>query len=268
MPLVINVVGRGRGSGKTSIIEEITRKISDRNFQVATIKHISAETFDTPNKDTWRHFKAGASSVLALTSGEIIHIKMTEKPSLTQALEIIGNEVDIVLVEGFKDSTNAKILVGEKSSDVNNLLPKLENVIAISGKVTSNPYEIDKITGDVPILKIEKLLSLIEEMLIGETIKKLPGLNCKQCGYNSCMDMGKAILRGVASTDDCKTLMNTDVKLMIDNEIIHLSPFPRDFIKNVVIGMTKSLKGVELDNANFLELKINLHNSEKEFVRS
>jgi len=260
LPLVVNVVGRGRGTGKTSIIEQMTRKLSDKNFQVATIKHISTETFDTPNKDTWRHFKAGVTSVVALTSGEIIHIKRTEKPNLAQAIELIGEEVDIVIVEGFKDSVYPKILVGEKSSDVNNLLQNLENVISISGTLSTDPYEIEKISCDVPIFKVEELLQLIEEMLMDEKIKKLPGLNCKSCGYDSCLEMSKAILRGVASIDDCKTLTNADVKLIIDNERIHLSPFPRDFIRNVVIGMIKSLKGVELDNANFLELKINLHN--------
>ncbi len=260
MPLVINIVGRGRGTGKTSIIEYLTRKLSDKNFQVATIKHISTGTFDTPNKDTWRHFKAGAVSVIALTSGEIIYIKKTEKPDLTQAIELIDEEVDIVFVEGFKDSAYPKILVGEKNSDVNNLLYNLENVIAVSGTVSTDPSEIEKIAFDVPILKIEELLPLIEEMFIGENIKKLPGLDCKSCGYDSCLEMSKAILRGVATIDECKTLANDDVKLIIDNKRIQLSPFPRDFIKNVVIGMTKSLKGVELDNVNFIELKINLHN--------
>jgi len=260
LPLVVNVVGRGRSTGKTSIIEQITRKLSEKNFQVASIKHISTETFDTPNKDTWRHLKAGAKSVVAITSGEIIHIKTIEKPNLTEALEVIDEGVDIVLVEGFKDSAYPKIIVGEKRSDVNDLLPNLENVFAISGRVSSDQYEMDKIAGDVPILKIEELLPLIEEMIIVETIKKLPGLNCKLCGYDSCMEMGKAILRGVASIDDCETLANTDVKLMIDDIRINLSPFPRDFIKNVIIGMVKSLKGVEIDNVNVIELKINLHN--------
>jgi molybdopterin-guanine dinucleotide biosynthesis protein B len=258
LPLVVNIVGRGRGTGKTSIIEQITRKLSEKNYHIASIKHISTETFDTPNKDTWRHLKAGAKSVVALTSDEIIHIKMTEKPSLTQALEVIDDEVDIILVEGFKDSIYAKIIVGEKSSDINDLLPNLDNVIAISGRVSIDPYEIDKVSGDVPILKMEELLPLIEKMLIGETVKKLPGLNCKSCGYDSCIEMGKSILKGVASIDDCKTLAIADVKLMIDSERINLSPFPREFIKNVVIGMAKSLKGVEIDNVNFLELKINL----------
>jgi molybdopterin-guanine dinucleotide biosynthesis protein B len=260
LPLVVNVVGRGRGTGKTSIIEQITRKLSEKNFQVASIKHISTETFDTPNKDTWRHLKAGAKSVVAITSDEIIHIKTMEKPNLTQALEVIDEEVDIVLVEGFKDSAYPKIIVGEKSSEVNNLLPNLENVFAISGKVSSDQYEIDKIAGDVPILKMEELLPLIEERIIGETIKKLPGLNCKLCGFDSCIEMGKAVLRGVTSINDCKTLSNMDVKLMIDDIRINLSPFPRDFIKNVIVGMTKSLKGVEIDNVNVIELKINLHN--------
>lgn len=260
MPLVINVVGRGRGTGKTSIIEYITQKLSDKNFQVATIKHISTGTFDTPNKDTWRHFKAGAVSVIAVTSNETIYMKKTEKPELAQAIELIDEEIDIVLVEGFKDSVYPKIVVGEKICDVKNLLRNLENVIAISGTISTYPSEIEKIACDVPILKIEELLPLIEKMLIGEVIKKLPGLDCKSCGYNSCLEMSKAILAGVASIHDCKTLANTDVKLIIDNERIHLSPFPRVFIKNVVIGMIKSLKGVGLDDTNFLELKINLHN--------
>lgn len=130
---------------------------------------------------------------------------------------------------------------------------------AISGRVSSDKYEIDKIAGDVPIKKMEELFPLIEEMIIGETIKKLPGLNCKSCGYDSCIEMGKAILRGVASINDCKTLADTDVKLTIDNVRINLSSFPRDFIKNVIIGITKSLKGVEIDNASIIELKINLH---------
>jgi molybdopterin-guanine dinucleotide biosynthesis protein B len=260
LPLVVNVVGRGRSTGKTAIIEQITRKLTEKNLQVASIKHISTGTFDTPNKDTWRHLKAGAKCVVALTSGEIIRIEKKEKANLTQALEVIDEGVDIVLVEGFKDSAYPKIIVGEKSSDVNDLLPNLENVFAISGRVSSDQYERDKIVGDVPILKMEELLLLIEDMVIVETIKKLPGLNCKLCGYDSCIEMGKAIMRGAASIDDCKTIANTDVKIMIDDIRIYLSPFPRDFIKNVIIGMAKSLKGVEIDNVNVIEVRIDLHN--------
>jgi molybdopterin-guanine dinucleotide biosynthesis protein MobB len=97
LAVVIHIIGIGRESGKTTLIENITRKLSER-FNVWTVKHIST-SFDTHDKDTWRHLYAGAKTVIAVTNSEIITIKKSAEASLEEALREIPEDADLILVE-------------------------------------------------------------------------------------------------------------------------------------------------------------------------
>ena len=85
LPLIINIVGIGRASGKTSLVEFLTKRLRQRHYRVSTVKHIS-KAFDTVHKDTWRHLDAGALTVVAATPNELISIKKIQNPSLEATL--------------------------------------------------------------------------------------------------------------------------------------------------------------------------------------
>ena len=89
-----------------------------------------------------------------------------------------------------------------------------------------------------------------------EILKKLPGLNCKQCGYNSCEELAGRIAKGLAKFEDCVVIKaGKKVILKIDDKEVPLGKFVQNFIKNVTLGMISSLKEVELKPGSTIELR-------------
>ena len=74
--IVIAVIGT-RNSGKTTVVEVIIKGLTKKGYSVASAKHIPEKEFtiDTQGKDTWRHAKAGASTVLSISPNELTIIK-------------------------------------------------------------------------------------------------------------------------------------------------------------------------------------------------
>jgi len=158
--LIVNIVGAGRESGKTELITALTRKLSEKGFKVSVIKHIATSSFDTPEKDTWRHLEAGSQSVLAVTSREIVKISRPMKPSLEEALAQVPGDTDFVLIEGFKESSYPKIVVGRTAKDVEDVLKRSSNIFAVS---TFTDEEAAKLKVSIPKVKPEDLLKLLME---------------------------------------------------------------------------------------------------------
>lgn len=242
MFLTLNVIGIGRKSGKTELIQGLVRGLTKRNYRVSTIKHIFEGTFDTAHKDTWKHLRAGAYPVIAVSPNELVSIKGITDPSLEDALKEIPGEVDVVLVEGFKGSENPKILAARTMSEVEELV-RMGKVIAISGPVASKKGHPSSFR-DIPILELGELVLLVERMILENYVKSLPGMDCRRCGYESCGAMARAILKGRASIARCKPLFEKEVVLNVDGERIFLSEFPKNFVRNTVLGMIKTLRGV------------------------
>lgn len=253
LPLIINIVGIGRASGKTSLVEFLTKRLKQRDYRVSTVKHIS-EAFDTVNKDTWRHIDAGALTVVAATPNELISIKKVHNPSLEATLEEIPKNVDIILVEGFKRSKYPKVIVSRTLKDVETLMNDVKATFAISGSVVETVHE--KSIRGIPILKPDELFIKVEDMVIQSIVKRLPGLNCGKCGTNSCEEFARTLLRRENSIDQCIPLQETRVILKVNDEQVYLSPFPANIIKNVVIGMISDLKGVDKAISQKISLEI------------
>ncbi|MFP3262727.1 MAG: molybdopterin-guanine dinucleotide biosynthesis protein B [Nitrososphaeria archaeon] len=102
----INIVGES-GTGKTRTVEFIVKKLTEEGKRVGTVKHIHSNDFslDKKGKDTWRHLKAGAFLVMAITESEIITIKRIETKSLSyeDLIRVFEGQVDYLVIEGFKE---------------------------------------------------------------------------------------------------------------------------------------------------------------------
>ena len=83
---------------------------------MATIKHTSQETsFDEPGKDSWRHLQAGSEATVFVSPGKIVLVKpVAQDPTLDEITRLLGEEYDIILAEGFKQSNAPKIEVHRK----------------------------------------------------------------------------------------------------------------------------------------------------------
>lgn len=103
-PGVIAIVGVS-GSGKTTLIERLIPVFRGWGFRVGTLKH-DAHHFevDVPGKDTWRHREAGAEAVVICNAEKLAVMRRVENcPDPLDIVRVYMNDLDLVLVEGFKD---------------------------------------------------------------------------------------------------------------------------------------------------------------------
>src|SRR5207253_10019774 len=71
MPPILCFVGRSN-SGKTTLIERLIPALVREGYRVATIKHAGhGFNLDTEGKDSWRHKRAGAHTVIVTTKGSL-----------------------------------------------------------------------------------------------------------------------------------------------------------------------------------------------------
>ena len=127
MPPVVSIVGKSK-SGKTTLIEALISELKSRGYRIATIKHSTHRlTFDKPSKDSWRHIQAGSEATAIASPDQIVLIKpVAQEPELDEIARLFGEDYDIILAEGFKQSRAPKIEVHRKAvgpplSDINNL---------------------------------------------------------------------------------------------------------------------------------------------------
>ena len=116
---VISVVGTKK-TGKTTLVCALVAALS-KYGRVGTIKNMVSHSVD--QGDTKRHFDAGADMVVGL--GEARLIVKRERGDLDSALaELEAEGMDYVVVEGFKHSDLAKIVMAD--IDVTNVVQRVD----------------------------------------------------------------------------------------------------------------------------------------------
>ena len=116
---VISVVGTKK-TGKTTLVCALVAALS-KYGRVGTIKNMVSHPVD--KGDTKRHFDAGADMVVGL--GEARLIVKRERGDLDSALaELEAEGMDYVVVEGFKHSDLAKIVMAD--IDVTNVVQRVD----------------------------------------------------------------------------------------------------------------------------------------------
>ena len=136
---VLSIVGRSK-TGKTTFIEKLIPVLISKGINVATIKHHPHDfEIDIPGKDTYRHKKAGASTVVLSSPGKIAIIKDTEKDlSIQEILSGYIDNVDILITEGYKKESTPKIEVYQKKEGLEPVCIDDRNLLAI---VTDLPFD-------------------------------------------------------------------------------------------------------------------------------
>lgn len=136
MPVVLSVVGRSN-SGKTTLLEKLIPELKRRGHRVAVIKHSVREIdLDQPGKDSWRLAKAGSDAVVVGAPRRVALVKKTEgDPTLEELLSLIGDDYDLILVEGYKHSR----------------IPKIEVHRRVLGDLVCSPEELFAVVTDEPL---------------------------------------------------------------------------------------------------------------------
>jgi molybdopterin-guanine dinucleotide biosynthesis protein MobB len=139
MPAIISVVGHSN-SGKTTLVEKLVRELKSRGYSIATVKHTPQEaSLDEPGKDSWRHLEAGSEATVVAAHDRLMMIKPVTGPEiLDEILQLIGEEQDLLIVEGFKQSETPKIEVHRRETGP--VLEDLKNRVAIA---TDEPLDTD-----------------------------------------------------------------------------------------------------------------------------
>lgn len=230
--MILEIYGESK-SGKTTFVEKLIEVLIEKGYKVCSVKKIHAQDFtiDTEGKDTWKHSRAGAQVVVAQSQNEtafLVNRNMAPR-DIVSFIEKIA-EPDIVIVEGYWDDDNPKIVVGSMEERPNTILRYKNNFDEVLG------YAIEGI-------EVEKVL------------KKLPGLDCEKCGMEKCIVMAQSILRNERTFEDCYYFSEKRISLEVDGKTIALGKFAKDIVAGTIAGMVSSLKGVEEGKEIKIEIK-------------
>jgi molybdopterin-guanine dinucleotide biosynthesis adapter protein len=139
MPPIISIVGKS-STGKTTFLEKLIRELTLRGYRVATIKHSHHSiSFDNPNKDSWRHAKAGAVATMVSSTTEIQIIKpIPGELTVEELARHLGDDYDIILSEGFSRGNAPKVEIHRKEAG-----PLLETASNLFAVVTDEALDTD-----------------------------------------------------------------------------------------------------------------------------
>jgi len=184
---------------------------------------------DFPRKDTAKlgEFADQVGFVSPQESG----IFLKGERSLEEILSHL--RADFVIIEGFKkERTFPKIVCLSGKPEDEELFDGL--AICAVGPVPQG-RELD-----VPLLgsdEIGRIADLVEEKAF-----KLPNLNCGGCGYETCYEMAREIVKGNKSMEDCVSLQPA-TKVKIDGKLMPMNPFISELVESTVRGLLSPLKG-------------------------
>ncbi len=103
------------GTGKTTIIEKLVLALKAEGLRVAVIKHDGHDfDIDKEGKDSWRFTKAGADISLISSKNKTAFIE--KRPSDLPGLIELIHDVDIILVEGYKNEKLPQIGIARKAT--------------------------------------------------------------------------------------------------------------------------------------------------------
>jgi molybdopterin-guanine dinucleotide biosynthesis protein B len=110
---ILCVVGRSN-SGKTTLIERVIPELVRAGYRVATVKHAGhGFDLDTEGKDSWRHKRAGASTVIVLSRGSLAMFSDVSEQIKVEEIRdrYLDHEIDLIIAEGWKSDDYPKIVV-------------------------------------------------------------------------------------------------------------------------------------------------------------
>ena len=156
------------GTGKTTLLVKLIPLLKQRGLRIAMIKHAHHKfDVDKPGKDSYELRHAGASPMLISSSRRIalmIDKPQESEPDLQDLLGYINPEdIDLVLVEGFKQWPFPKIELHRPALGKALIFPDDDNIIAIAHDLADDAELAGKT--DIPRLDINNVEQIVEFVL-------------------------------------------------------------------------------------------------------
>lgn len=222
---VVGIVGYRR-SGKTTLLMRLSEELSRMGYRVGILKRVSGH-IDFPDTDTSK-LRSYAPFVSAISSEES-EIILKGSKRLDEVLKYFDG--DLVLVEGFKrEKTFPKIVCIRDETEAKKLSDGLE---LFSTSLKENISDFNIANKD----HIKEMATVVTERSF-----KLPSLNCGDCGYESCYELAREIVRGKETIDKCVSL-HPPVSIKIDGAVLPLNRFASHFLGNTIVAMLSTLRG-------------------------
>lgn len=118
------------GTGKTTLIEGVVRVLKARGLRVAVVKHDGHRfEIDREGKDSWRFAHAGADITVISSQEKTAYIE--QRPLTLEQLLDMAHDVDLILVEGYKNASLPQIGIARRATGKGFTAP-LERYIAIA----------------------------------------------------------------------------------------------------------------------------------------
>ncbi len=160
---LFGVVG-WKNSGKTTLVAGLVTELKSRGFTVSTMKHAHhAFDLDQPGRDTYKHRQAGAQEVL-ISSGKrwaVMHeLQGEDEPPLEELLAKMS-PVDIVIIEGFKSASHAKIECHRATTEMPLVSANNKTIVAVAS-------DVDVATGGLQVLDLNDA-SAIADFVMSQT---------------------------------------------------------------------------------------------------
>lgn len=141
------------GSGKTTLLEQLLPWLRGQGLSVSVIKQTHHDVdLDQPGKDSWRHREAGAQEVMLVSDRRwalLAELHERPRPPLAELLAHFS-EVDLVLLEGFKNESIDMIEVHRPALGKPLLQPANPYIVAVA-------TDVAELASDVAVLDINNI---------------------------------------------------------------------------------------------------------------
>ena len=157
---IVCFVGRSN-SGKTTLIERVIPELVLAGYRVATIKHAGhGFDLDTEGKDSWRHKRAGASTVIVVSKGSLAMFADVSDEVRVEELRdrFVDAQIDLVIAEGWKSGGYPKIVVVR--DQLGEVPVSEEGLLAVVSNKT-----VDRTVGGAPVFDPDDIKG-ISDLLI------------------------------------------------------------------------------------------------------
>lgn len=261
---VVSFVGR-HNSGKTTFLEKVVKGLKEKGYSIAVIKHHKGDfEVDTRGKDTWRMAQAGSDVVVISSPEKIAIIKKPEKElTLDQIKEMVQDDVDIVISEGYKFDNKPKIEVF-RSEVSDRILSNEKEIIAV---VTDRKLDLDvpqfsfdDSDGVVGFI-IGNFLSKPKEPEVALTVNG-NRVDIKPFVRTMFVNTINGLLAALHDAGNATEIMitvghNREACLTADGNSVEMKSFIRDMVVNTTRGLVTALRGIE----NAEEIEVTVHRS-------
>ena len=149
---IVFFVGRSN-SGKTTLIERVIPELVRAGYKVATVKHAGhGFDLDTEGKDSWRHKRAGASSVMVLSKGSMaMFADVSDHMNVEEVRDrFLDHTYDLIIAEGWKHEGYPKIVIVRE--EIGEIPVSMDGLLAV---VSNKPVDLS-----VPLFELDDVVGV------------------------------------------------------------------------------------------------------------